>query len=207
MRLCYNIFHYLTLDFLNSMLKTVFQTSLVIISILFLPLSLHSMAKSAEFEEIEWVELMPKDDLAALMDPPDFLLGIVDGSSEDNIDRLAKESETSEKAKRFEAALKSEKVNGNFEGRNIRIPGFIVPLTTNEKREVVEFFIVPYFGACLHMPPPPPNQIIFSSQTSGILVEDISAPFWFEGKVKIETRANDMGTAAYALTLDNVTPY
>lgn len=207
MPLCYNIFHHLTLDFLYHMFRTIFQTSLVLALTLFLSLSFHIMANTAEFEEIEWVELMPKDDLAALMDPPDFLLGIVDGSSEDNIDRLAKESETNEKAKRFEAALKSEKVNSHFEGRNIKIPGFIVPLTTNEKREVVEFFIVPYFGACLHMPPPPPNQIIFSSQTDGILVEDISAPFWFEGKVKIETRANDMGTAAYALTLDNVTPY
>lgn len=207
MPLCYNIFHNLTLDFLYHMFRTIFQTSLILASTLLLSLSFHIMANTAEFEEIEWVELMPKNDLAALMDPPDFLLGIVDGSSEDNIDRLAKESKTSEKAKRFEAALKSERVNSSFAGRNIRIPGFIVPLSTNEKREVVEFFIVPYFGACLHMPPPPPNQIIFSSQADGILVEDISAPFWFEGKVKIETRANDMGTAAYALTLDNVTPY
>ncbi|MDC0602064.1 DUF3299 domain-containing protein [Aliiglaciecola sp.] len=207
MPLCYNIFHNLTLDFLYHMFRTIFQTSLILASTLFLSLSFHIMANTAEFEEIEWVELMPKDDLAALMDPPDFLLGIVDGSSEDNIDRLAKEGKTSEKAKRFEAALKSESVISSFAGRNIRIPGFIVPLSTNEKREVVEFFIVPYFGACLHMPPPPPNQIIFSSQADGILVEDISAPFWFEGKVKIETRANDMGTAAYALTLDNVKPY
>jgi hypothetical protein len=40
-----------------------------------------------------------------------------------------------------------------------RVPGYMVPLEDNLE-EVTEFLLVPYPGACLHVPPPPPNQIV-----------------------------------------------
>ncbi|GLR71579.1 DUF3299 domain-containing protein [Agaribacter marinus] len=167
----------------------------------------NAFADKKEFVEIEWIELMPKEDLAVLLDPPEFLLNIQDGAADDNMEKLAEKSAIDEKAKRFNEVLKSEKIIPAFDGRDIRIPGFIVPLSNNEDRKVTEFFIVPYFGACLHLPPPPPNQIIFARWPEGITVESLSVPMLFEGKMYIETVANDMGTSAYGLTLDNVQPY
>ncbi|TRY33743.1 DUF3299 domain-containing protein [Aliiglaciecola sp. M165] len=169
--------------------------------------SAFARASNVEFKEIEWIELMPEEDLAVLLDPPDFLLNIEDGSEDDNLDTLAQKSEMDAKAKRFNEVLKSERVIAEFDGRKVRIPGFIVPLSTNEKREVVEFFIVPYFGACLHLPPPPPNQIIFGKWSKGIEVRDLSNPMWFEGEIYIETVSTDLGTSAYGLRLANVEPY
>jgi uncharacterized protein len=40
-----------------------------------------------------------------------------------------------------------------------RVPGYMVPLEDNLE-EVTEFLLVPYPGACIHVPPPPPNQIV-----------------------------------------------
>lgn len=165
------------------------------------------IASDVTFEEIDWIELMPREDLAVLLDPPNFLLGIEDGSEEDNMQTLSAKSKMDDKAKRFNEVLKSERIIKEFDGRNIRIPGFIVPLTSNNEREVVEFFIVPYFGACLHLPPPPPNQIIFGQWADGIELSDLSAPLWFEGKINIEKNSNEMGTSAYKLNLINVMPY
>jgi len=150
---------------------------------------------------------MPKEDLEILLNPPDFLLNIVDGSEADNMDALAERAESDEKARRFKEALKSDRVVADFDGKNIRIPGFVVPLETNEDRDVIAFFIVPYFGACLHLPPPPPNQIIYASWGEGLTVEELSIPMWFEGKVTIETQENETGKSAYSIAIANVEPY
>src|SRR5690606_31134482 len=47
-----------------------------------------------------------------------------------------------------------------LDGRHIRLPGYIVPLGITEAMEVEEFLLVPWFGACIHVPPPPSNQIV-----------------------------------------------
>ena len=149
---------------------------------------------------------MPADDLDALLNPPDYIAGIEDGSANDSVDTFG-EQQLDGKAERFQKALQSTRVIASFDNKRIRIPGFIVPLSANEARDVTEFFIVPYFGACLHMPPPPPNQILYSKFEQGVKVENLNAPFWFEGTLKITTTSNDTATSAYEILLENVKPY
>ncbi|WP_395338487.1 DUF3299 domain-containing protein [Ningiella sp. W23] len=163
-------------------------------------------AESA-YTEIEWTQLMPADDLEALLNPPDFLADIEDGASNDNLDTLSALSETDETAKRFEQALNSSRVIEAFDQARIRLPGFIVPLESDEQQRVTEFFIVPYFGACLHLPPPPPNQIIYSENKDGIVLESLQEPFWFEGTLIIDSTDNALGSSAYTLRLDKSYPY
>lgn len=171
----------------------------------------HTLAQSEKnaqtYELIEWIELMPKSDLEILLDPPEFLNNIEDGSESDNVDTLAEKGAVDEKAARFNAALQSVNVIEEFDGKAIKIPGFVVPLDVNENRDVVSFFIVPYFGACLHLPPPPPNQILFGEWKEGLTVDSLEAPMWFEGTIKIETKANETGKSAYSLTIASVEPY
>lgn len=150
---------------------------------------------------------MPEEDLAALLNPPDYLAGIEDGSQEDSVEAFGNQEFDNEATNRFQQALTSTQVVKTFENKPIRIPGFIVPLESSESQMVTEFFIVPYFGACIHMPPPPPNQIIYVSIEQGVELESLYDPFWFEGTLAIHTTENAMGTAAYRLEHVNVKPY
>ena len=64
---------------------------------------------------------------------------------------------------------------------------------------ITEFFIVPFFGACIHVPPPPPNQIIYVKYPQGFKLEELYYPFWLSGMLKTSLVENDMATAAYAM--------
>ncbi len=191
---------------INSLLSVKRLVSLfAFISLLIFSLTVE--AQSSEYQEVEWTQLMPKDDLEALMNPPDYLSEIPDGSQQDSVDAFDEQQFSSEKAQRFQQALTSTEVIREFENTAIRIPGFVVPLVTTEQQKVTEFFIVPYFGACLHMPPPPPNQIIFATVIEGIELKSLYEPLWFEGVLVIQTTKNATGASAYSLKVDNYAPY
>jgi len=163
--------------------------------------------QAANYEEIDWVSLMPEDDLSALLNRPEFLNDIADGSAADSVDDFASKQLEDEQAQRYQQALVSTRVIEAFDGKAIRIPGFIVPLEQNDEQKATAFFVVPYFGACLHMPPPPPNQILYVEYKEGIAVENLYDPYWFEGTVKIDNHESALGTSAYSLVLDSFALY
>lgn len=163
-----------------------------------------------EYHTIEWVELIPEDDFEALMNPPELLASIEDGSAQDQLaadGSLPTELLKGEGAERYEMALQSTNVRPEFDGRRVRIPGFVVPLAFDETRLISEFFLVPYFGACLHTPPPPPNQIIHSKFTGGLTLDDIYDPYWLEGTLSVGIEENELGTAAYRIKVDRIIRY
>ena len=102
---------------------------------------------------------------------------------------------------------------GNFDtvedldGQYVRIPGYVVPFDFDQKRRQTEFLFVPYMGACIHTPPPPPNQIIFVRANPGERIGDIWAPYWLEGTLTGEAQQSDVGDAAYSLDLEKLEPY
>ena len=163
--------------------------------------------QAANYEEIDWVALMPEDDLSALLNRPEFLNDIADGSAADSVDDFASKQLEDEQAQRYQQALVSTRVIEAFDGKAIRIPGVIVPLEQNDEQKATAFFVVPYFGACLHMPPPPPNQILYVAYEEGIAVENLYDPYWFEGTVKIDNHESALGTSAYSLVLDSFALY
>ena len=93
-----------------------------------------------------------------------------------------------------------------YNGQTVRVPGFIVPLEY-EGESVTEFFLVPYFGACLHNPPPPPNQIIYVATESSVEVSSIYEPFWVEGLLETKQTGNEIATAAYTMQGHKISPY
>jgi hypothetical protein len=182
-----------------------YQCICMIISSQFLLASAYVEAASSEsFEEIEWIQLMPKDDLDALLNPPDFLANIQDGSQQDSMASLSEIAEENETVRRFQQALTSVRLIESFDKKAVKIPGFVVPLKSDEQQRVTEFFIVPYFGACLHLPPPPPNQMIYGKVAEGFKLSQLTEPFWFEGVIHIETTNNITGTSAYGMVLDSI---
>lgn len=186
---------------------TLFGVKFGLIAALLVLTSTLNLASAADYEEIDWVALMPEDDLSALLNRPEFLNDIADGSAADSIDDFASKQLEDEQAQRYQQALVSTRVIDEFDGKAIRIPGFIVPLEQNEEQKATAFFVVPYFGACLHMPPPPPNQILYVEYKEGVAVENLYDPYWFEGTVKIDNHESALGTSAYSLVLDSFTLY
>ena len=159
------------------------------------------------FETIEWPDLMPPEVLAILLNPPEYIAEIEDGSAEDQIGSQMKSAVNQSEEDAYQQALVSTDVNENLDGAMIRIPGFVVPLEFDEEQTISQFFLVPYFGACLHMPPPPPNQIILVNAPSGVQMSALYDPFWIEGQLSTSFQENDMATSAYAMKLKRIEPY
>ena len=208
---CYNIFiqwlilfYLLVLFMLNKLLS-----KSLLLALLYLPLGVAAEPEqnAGNYQQIEWIALMPEEDLEVLLNPPEYLSTVEDGSTEDSLEAFSQQAKNNQELERYQQALQSTQVMGEWDKKSVRIPGFVVPLQTNEQQLVTEFFIVPYFGACLHMPPPPPNQIIYAKMEQGVEVASLYDPFWFAGKLTIETHQNPMGTAAYRLWIDKVDIY
>jgi hypothetical protein len=71
-------------------------------------------------------------------------------------------------------------------GKSIKIPGFAVPLEGDDGFEYVkEFLLVPTFGACIHVPPPPPNQVIHVILDKPVYFEKLMYAVWVSGIVEI----------------------
>ena len=88
-------------------------------------------------------------------------------------------------------------------GKSIKIPGFAVPLEGDDGFENIdEFLLVPYFGACIHVPPPPPNQVIHVILDKPVHFEVISFAIWITGILEIgdyflEGGSDDFGQMIY----------
>ncbi|MGV6819587.1 MAG: DUF3299 domain-containing protein [Parvularcula sp.] len=95
-----------------------------------------------------------------------------------------------------------------LDGQYIAMPGFMLPLDYTEKGKVTAFLLVPYYGACIHVPPPPPNQIVYVD-TAGKPVK--SRGLWdrvtVTGTMVIKRNDNGLGDAAYTLELEKLEQY
>lgn len=179
-----------------------------LISLLFFSLVAPTFAEEDTlYTTIEWIDLMPKEDLEALMAPPEEINDIEDGTEYDQITNQLSNTLSLASDSRYQQALTSVNVRPEYNQQTIRLPGFVVPITTDENQRVTAFFLVPYFGACIHMPPPPPNQIIFAEYPKGINSNSIYDPYWVEGTLHTTLTENDMATSAYSITVDNVVLY
>ncbi|MBC54498.1 MAG: hypothetical protein CMQ34_11755 [Gammaproteobacteria bacterium] len=166
-----------------------------------------SVIEEEPYREVDWIELMPEDDLQALMSPPDWMTDIVDGSDEDDLRLLSSPRADDSGEARFFEALESAEIVTAMDNTRIRIPGFIVPLAYDNRQRTIEFFLVPYFGACLHLPPPPPNQIIYVNYELGIDQHSMYEPVWVEGVLRAQPVSNAVANAAYRLNASVITPY
>ncbi|MEL6858232.1 MAG: DUF3299 domain-containing protein [Pseudomonadota bacterium] len=89
----------------------------------------------------------------------------------------------------------------------IRIPGYTVPFEFGANAEITEFLLVPYYGACLHAPPPPPNQTVFAITDEPIRLRDLAQAVWIEGTMYTQTQESELADAAYTIRVDKVEIY
>ena len=94
-----------------------------------------------------------------------------------------------------------------LDGVQVKLPGYIVPLEVGEDGRVTEFLLVPYFGACIHVPPPPSNQIVHATSELGVKVDELYQPFWIEGPLKVEHASSELADAGYRMEAQKIYLY
>jgi hypothetical protein len=78
-------------------------------------------------------------------------------------------------------------LNGNL----VRMPGYALPLEQSAEG-VTEFLLVPYVGACIHTPPPPPNQIVYVKLAKAYTVSNLYEPVWITGTISTEASSRQL---------------
>jgi hypothetical protein len=107
----------------------------------------------------------------------------------------------------YKSALHSTNIVQTVLGKAISISGFIVPIEVNEDRTLQSFFVVPYYGACIHFPPPPPNQIIFVQLPDGFAHHNLADAFTLTGILEQGMFEDPLGTSAYTLNVYDIKAY
>ena len=149
----------------------------------------------AVYREIDWDALLPRD-----WDPAKAFKGLNLGRLNDADPRAMQALEKLKEM--WEHAPTTPALNGV----RVRIPGFIVPLERT-RDAISEFLLVPYFGACIHTPPPPANQIIHVFPAKMLKNGTAMEPVWVSGVLEAARSGTSMGSAGYRLNADLVEPY
>lgn len=130
------------------------------------------------YVELDWLKMMPAADLEALKHPTTIR----------HVGSL--------RMKQFGSFNTIDAVTGH----KVKLPGYVVPLESDDEGRMTEFFFVPFFGACIHVPPPPPNQIVFVHLDKPMKTPEIWQPFWLRGELQIEKKNSSLGGSAYTMT-------
>ena len=165
-----------------------------------------SGAFAAEPNEIEWESLIPQD-----WNPNQVFEDMTDEQY-----YALSESELLVLEQTVQAMFDAAPVVDAFEGKRVKIPGFVLPLEFSSTL-LKEFLLVPYFGACTHTPPPPANQIIFAKLETGTKLESIYLPVWITGTLNISRLQSELiesGVAngvevqsGYSINVESIEPY
>ncbi len=159
-------------------------------------LTLLPAAQAERFEEISWDDLVPQDwDPAREFEDVQHLSVLPD--SDPRVQALYE---------RMRKVWDEAPTVTALEGRAIRIPGFIVPIET-ENQLIHEFLLVPYFGACIHTPPPPANQIIQVQATPAIRGFETMSAVWVSGTLSLKRGNAALGVSGYRLEAVRTTAF
>jgi hypothetical protein len=95
-----------------------------------------------------------------------------------------------------------------LDGKRVKIPAYVVPLD-GSREALTEMLLVPYFGACVHVPPPPPNQIIHIQDGEGVPIADLDLynPVWATGVIRTEAISHEIAEIGYRMEVEELTVY
>lgn len=144
------------------------------------------------FKEIRWHELAPKE-----WDP-------IKRFRESNRGQLDDSDPYGRRLMR--AIWDNAPTVAEMDGAAVKLLGYVVPLE-DAKGELKEFLLVPYFGACLHTPPPPANQIIHVLATPPVKGIRSMDTVWVSGTLTTTRRESSMGMSGYELKATSVSAH
>jgi hypothetical protein len=146
--------------------------------------------------ELEWDALIPIDWQVDKL--------IEEYNAEDLSDDDPRARELLEKIK---ASWKEAPVVHDYDGKTVKLPGFVVPLEMDAKT-IREFLLVPYYGACIHTPPPPANQTVYVVTDEDHAYQgELFDTVWVTGTITVEKLSSGLGDAGYRIDATKVEPY
>lgn len=152
-------------------------------------------APAAGYKETTWEALIPAD-----WDPMKAFKKL----------DLSKLSDSDPKAmeamEQLKRAWNDAPIEPKMNGARVRIPGFVVPLGT-DLDHVKEFLLVPYFGACIHVPPPPANQMIHVYPKKPLKNAQIMGAVWVSGTLETALTNTPFGGIGYSMKAEGVEAY
>lgn len=159
-----------------------------------LPLLAALPAFAQAAREITWDELVPPD-----WDPMKQFKDMNWGMLSDADPRAQ------QMLKKMREVWDQAPVNNKLDNQRIKLPGYVVPLDETSAG-LKEFLLVPYFGACIHTPPPPANQIVHvqSDKAQPLKTMDV---VWVTGLLRTMRTDSLMGASGYRMTSVVVEPY
>ena len=148
------------------------------------------------FVELDWDALIPEDWR------PEALLEQLDTDAVPDDDPRALEI-----MDRIAALWRESPVVASLDGQRVRLPGFVVPLEFGQD-DIREFLLVPYYGACIHVPPPPTNQTVHVVLPRGKPYRGgLFDILWVSGILRVERFSSDLADAGYRIEAVQVEPY
>jgi hypothetical protein len=164
--------------------------------LLLIALCLALPAQAADdFRQIKWEALVPKG-----WDPTKDLKALDLSRLQDNDPRAM------EALDKIKAMWDNAPTEPGLAGAKVKLPGFAIPLE-NKGGKVSEFLLVPYFGACIHSPPPPANQIIHVVAKKPVANLHSMDAVMLSGTLSLHTASTPWGNAGYRLTLEKLENY
>ncbi len=158
-------------------------------------------ALQAAPQVVDWIDLLPEEDYQAMLDMPEIGHDWGDEAPGDFTSNLRADDRD------LPDVMYSTRVVAAMDGKDIQLGGYPVPLETDEQGRYTSFFLVPWPGACIHVPPPPPNQIILVDYPSGFAIDDIYQPLWLSGRLQVDQTSNHLADASYRMRADQVQEY
>ncbi len=165
----------------------------LMLAFLLMVLATPALAATADPITLEWDQLIPLDKRVEALA----------GKTIENMAPAFRREDDTLDSRRDEIL---DSLTTAYNGKRVRIPGFIVPLAM-DGTEVKEFLLVPWFGACIHVPPPPPNQIVFVASNEAVSVADIYDPVWVTGVLSTAVLSTELADTGYTLQGESIEPY
>ena len=145
---------------------------------------------SAELVDLDWEMLVPEDEATATR----ASAGVV--THEQIGDETAP----------WQADTDVTAVRADLDGARVRLPGYMTPLSFDEA-EVSRFLLVPYVGACVHVPPPPANQIVYVEVDGTVPILEMWEPFLAVGTLSTQAQSTELAEVGYTMSLDHLEVY
>ena len=157
-------------------------------------------AEKQDLLTLGWEDLVPES--AVIKNPIDEM------SKEDRYALTDDEYQTLmvEYQTELEQSMASAPIVTELNGKTVTLAGYAVPLDF-EAETVHEFLLVPYFGACIHVPPPPRNQTVYVQIENGTDLEGLWDAISVTGEMETTQISTDLAEAGYKIQASNITPY
>ena len=140
---------------------------------------------TADTLDLDWEHLLPEETTTSLMS------GVVE------------HEQVSDDGSPWQQMTDVSQVRTDLNGKHVRIPGYMTPLSFDDA-EVGEFLLVPYVGACVHVPPPAANQIVYVKVDGTVPVLEMWEPFLAVGTLRTEPQSTELAEVGYTMKLDHL---